>query len=665
MVGGRSAGGGWRARWPLGELLSGWLGELRRGRLSGRWLCGLLLWLVVAAPAAAAVPAGLAACIVRADASRLDLHVCTIALGGASGGRHERIELEVQAAVPLERLLALGVPDAHWLRIEHQPPVGPPQPLLVLHPDSGFAERPELTPRLALPLMLAPGRHTLLLHYALHAQGRVQPRLFTRGEFQRDNLRTDVRSGAIVGVLLCLVLGIVVLHPVARQRSYLAYAGLVLGHVLILVQIGGYGFALFWPQAPRWNQLGPALAGTLVVACHALFVLVFFQLRRRYPLLWRAHLGVLGLLAAQFLLLVWPEPGAVAPGEVLAAVAVVERVVRATLVLGGLYTLLALATGWWALRDRLPGARLYLLGAASLAAFNYGLFGLGVLGHNPWPTLDFFDYPRLGLLLETSLFAAALAARVRQFQAVQAEQRQRRLADAQALVQAEDARRAAQARAEQKSLLLASASHDIAQPLASLRLVVQALAQQPGNSAATRHLERTLDHAQALLRDLIERERGEHQEQALEWVSLGGLLAELVAEHQERARRQGLRLTWVDSCEEVQASRLILGRVLRNLLGNALRYSVRGRVLLGVRRRPDGLEIQVLDTGPGLPPGQAEALQQPFRQGDNAAAEGHGLGLFIVRSLCEPCGWQLRVHSLPGRGSCFGVWLPLRQVAPR
>ena len=93
-------------------------------------------------------------------------------------------------------------------------------------------------------------------------------------------------------------------------------------------------------------------------------------------------------------------------------------------------------------------------------------------------------------------------------------------------------------------------------------------------------------------------------------------------------------------------------------MAGVLGRAARGRVVLGVRRRGGGVELQVLDTGPGLAAAQVETLLRPFEQGRTGAAEGFGLGLFIVRSLCEQAGWALRIRSRVGRGSCFAVWIP-------
>lgn len=657
-----------------GQAWRAWLAWLRAlgqrlwalARVCGLGLVGALgaptAWAALAgaaAPPALAAPP--AACIVKADLARQPLAACTQAQPGempllqdwtqplpAWPLRRERLRLEVQADAPLARILTLGVPDAQVLEVWQRqgPGEGPGawQPLLRHGPATVFAERPEPAPVWVLPLTLTPGAHELELRYRIHLGGRLQASLQSHDAFHAQRLRADMGAGLVAGILLTLLGVIVVYQGVARQSAYLAYAGLTLGQLLLLLQLGGHAHALFWPQAPVWNQHAPAVLGSFVLACHALFAAGLFQLRLRHRRWHALHLGLVGLAGLN--LLPWGGP---------------ERMVLSSLALALLYLPVGLLTAGLALRERLPGAPLYSLGLVALALFNCLLFFLGVVGHNPLPEVDFFVYPQIGLLLETGLFSAALLGRIRQFQAQQAEARQRRLADAQALIQAEEAKRAAQAQAAHKSLQLASASHDIAQPLASLRLVVHALRGRAGSEPVAQHLDRTLDHAQALLRDLIERERKEHRQPA-EVLLLGELLGQLVQENQAQAHAQGIRLGWVDSQVEVLASPLILGRVLRNLLSNALRYAPRGRVLLGVRRRQGGVEVQVLDTGPGLAPAQIASLLRPFEQGQAGVPEGHGLGLFIVRSLCEQSGWQWRIRSEPGRGSCFAVWLPPQDV---
>lgn len=609
-----------------------------------KFLIHRLLWLgccgwMVAAPAWAGDTPGL--CRLTPAMQAPLLTDCTTALPpSADGRRHELLRLEVSE--PLNPILWLGVPDALSAEVWLHRPDHSTQQLLALDPDDGFAQRPVADPQLRLPLRLEAGLHTLELRYRLHGNGRLPVQLLDAHSSARHRLLTDVFNGLLLGLLLTVLTGVLLYNTVVRQRAYLAYGALLCSHMLWLVQVEGYGFMLLWPHAAHWNQIAPTQLSVLVVSCHAVFVLFFFQLKRRFVRLYHGHLLLLGLLL-----------GCALP------LGSSEQQVAFTLAVGMAYAVLALATGLQATRQRLPGARLYLMGTGAMLLSGYVLFPMGVMGHNPLPGVSFFLYPKIGMLLETLFFAAALRHRLHQFRTQHAEQRQRRLADAQALLQAEQARRSALARADHKSLQLATASHDIAQPLASLRLALEALHTAPSATPAlAQHLDRTLAQAQTLLRELMQRERQEHQRSAQPPVVLGELIDEVVRELRPIAQAKGLRLDGFDSLAEVPASGLILGRVLRNLVGNALRYTEHGRVLVGVRLRPGGLELQVHDTGPGLWPDQLALLQQPFQQGPGAHPEGQGLGLFIVRSLCSQCGWTLRVRSQPGRGSCFAVYLP-------
>ena len=113
----------------------------------------------------------------------------------------------------------------------------------------------------------------------------------------------------------------------------------------------------------------------------------------------------------------------------------------------------------------------------------------------------------------------------------------------------------------------------------------------------------------------------------------------------------------------------LLERMLRNLRANALRYTDRGRVLMGVRGHGDRLRIQVLDTGPGVAPAVQAEIFRAFKQGDSThptAREGFGLGLAIVRALAKLVGAEVALRSTPGRGSVFELTVPVSApgVAP-
>lgn len=116
----------------------------------------------------------------------------------------------------------------------------------------------------------------------------------------------------------------------------------------------------------------------------------------------------------------------------------------------------------------------------------------------------------------------------------------------------------------------------------------------------------------------------------------------------------------------VQSDPALLERILRNLISNALRYTHQGRVLVGARRRGDKLRIEVYDTGIGIPEDQLENIFLEFHQlgqpeGDRRQGLGLGLGLAIVKRLADLLEHQITVQSRLGRGSCFAITVPLLQ----
>ncbi|MDZ7868331.1 MAG: 7TM diverse intracellular signaling domain-containing protein [Rheinheimera sp.] len=562
----------------------------------------------------------------------------------AAAGRSEFISLQVQTAGPA--VLALGVPDVQRLRL-YQWRQGQWQLIFSQDPGQPFGSRLLATPRLAVPLELSRGEHQFYLNYYIHANGRLQPVLYQPDAWARSQLWQQLLSGVLLGVMLAMLLLALLYRSVSDQAAYWAYCLLVLGHVAILPQIEGYYFQLLWPDVPQLNQLLPLLLSSLVIGSHALFAFVFFRLPQRYPTLTLAHRLVLVLLLLNLL------AGSLLPGDG-------KRFYDELLVLvliAFVYSILAVLTAIRTHRDQLAGATLYLLGTVSLMVCTMLLMGLGVLGLNPFPFIDFFHYPKIGFLLETSFFSAALISKMWQFRQQQTEQRLHRLAEAAQLAQAEQERRYAQARAADSALRLATASHDISQPLASLRFAIDVLKQQQAQQPLAEHIDRTIQYAQTLLSDIMQECKQSHQPG--EAVQLGALFNLLAAEYRPIAAQKGLQLRVVSSQLTLDTSFVVLSRILHNLLANAIRYSHSGTVLIGVRRRPQALEIQVLDRGPGLLPEQLQRLQQAFVQGDNArSGSGVGLGLYIVQTLCAQLGYRLQVHSVLRRGSCFSILIP-------
>lgn len=215
-----------------------------------------------------------------------------------------------------------------------------------------------------------------------------------------------------------------------------------------------------------------------------------------------------------------------------------------------------------------------------------------------------------------------------------------------------------------KDLLLAAVGHDLRQPLQTITIALERAmgqgAQLPDGAAMTR-AERAVDRMSATLDQLIDVAHLEMGVAAVEaaGMEIGTVLDEVADAWSDRAARKGLRLRVVRSSASVRSDRVALAIIVNNLVSNAVRYTERGSILVGCRRRGDQLVVEVHDTGIGMAAKAIPAAFERFRQLDPAASEGFGLGLSIVKGLAEQLQHPLFVRSRPGAGSCFAISIPL------
>ena len=144
---------------------------------------------------------------------------------------------------------------------------------------------------------------------------------------------------------------------------------------------------------------------------------------------------------------------------------------------------------------------------------------------------------------------------------------------------------------------------------------------------------------------------------------LADLLAQVRNETQELQAKPGLRFAWnlPARLPRLHTDPTKLKVVLKNLIGNAAKFTEEGSVTVAARSGRGGVEISVADTGIGIPPEAQSLIFEPFRQGDSSATRrygGVGLGLYIVRRLVEMLGGTIALNSEMGRGSTFRVWIP-------
>lgn len=225
-----------------------------------------------------------------------------------------------------------------------------------------------------------------------------------------------------------------------------------------------------------------------------------------------------------------------------------------------------------------------------------------------------------------------------------------------------------------KTRFLAAASHDLVQPLNAARLFASALdAQLDAEKAEGEkengqkrklldNIDKSIGTANRLLRALLDISKldGGAIKPNVAPVSLHRLLDDIATEFSVSAAQKNIILTVVCSSLWVESDRGLLMSIMQNLTTNAVRYTQKGRVLIGAKRRAGHVQIYIIDTGPGISHHEQDNIFEEFiRLKGESDSEGLGLGLAIVRRIADIIGTKIMLKSQLGQGSSFSFTLPI------
>lgn len=218
--------------------------------------------------------------------------------------------------------------------------------------------------------------------------------------------------------------------------------------------------------------------------------------------------------------------------------------------------------------------------------------------------------------------------------------------------------------------LIAWVSHDLQTPLASMRAILEAVSDGVVEDPETvkRYLntaQRDVQNLSALINDLFQMAQLDAGGFPLNKAqsSLGDLVSDTLESFTELAKQQNIALEGnVDpDVDPVHMDTQAIGRVLNNLIGNALRHTVKGRVSVRVRRSSQGVEVTVSDTGEGIREQDIQHIFERFYRGEksrNRGTGGAGLGLAIARGIVRAHGGEIKVESEIGKGTQFTFHIP-------
>ncbi len=522
--------------------------------------------------------------------------------------------------------------------------------------DSSFAERPIDFRRLAVDFTLAGGeRGALLIGYRSRGTSFLPLSIESGQSFADMRALANAHSaGFYTAAALMLIYGLFQWLLVGNRihLHYILYLGAA---VLYVFHMDGLSFQFLWPQLPHWNAYAALPLGLLINIAAANFARRFLQTWRTAPGFDRAILAIVGLCVLAMLWGIFIED---------------QQVKRFGFWLSTVGALVYLAVGIKALVDGQRFARFYVAGwvgiccAAVVSTLVHSLPGL-------LPVSLGFEVTKAGILFDALMFGVAMADQAvevrRQRDAALAREMQSLAEQAKtrsALRAAEAGRADALRLARAQSMQLASASHDIRQPLASLKLALSQHAGQPESAEALESVA-YLDALVSNYLDTASEDEADAEEAQVEAVR-EPFPVQLVLDAVHRmftpeAEARGLTFRRCNSSLRVLGDPVATVRIASNLVKNAIQHTEQGGVLIGCRRLGERCVLCVVDSGEGIAAQERERLLGAFQQGDEAQ-EGHGLGLHIVSSLSARLGYDFSLDSGPRGGSTARVSLPIATV---
>lgn len=519
-------------------------------------------------------------------------------------------------------------------------------------PETSFGDRPIQYRHIAADVPLDPGETVeVYIRYRRMTTTMMPLTVVSPKRFHENHDVADALRWIFYGVLLALAGTSVAFSSAMGGRLGISFALYLLALALWCFHMDGAAFQHFWPQAPIWNDIAVKPLGLLMVVFGAVFVRVFFQTDRRHP-----RLDVI------FRVMI--------AGSLMLAVLSVFNQSRTMIVLVYFIEMLAaqlyFAAGVIGVRAGRSGAAYFLAGATAVLAS--ALFSIYVHSSKGAVPMDLtLDTGRIAFLIEAIAFTGALMTRIwalrrdRDNKASEAiKTLEEKLALQEELIVAERRFSRAWRLAESRQQMLTHASHDLGQPLASLRLALSRLRIEGGDAT---DLRRQVDYLESLVNRYLDTPTdsdagsASSDEPHPEDFPVSIVIDGVARMHREEAQSKGIKFRTRICTAIVRGNPLATMRALSNLTANAVKHTRSGSIIVGARRLGEIVYVEVRDTGPGMSKQQLARAMEPYVRG--AGSKGRGLGLSIVRELSLMHGFSFTIANRKRGGLCAAIGLPL------
>ncbi len=538
-------------------------------------------------------------------------------------------------------------PFADALIVQKLPESGLPETLLSVNRQTPFAERPVVSQYLVAPLWMEAGETAEILVGLQSATGSWMPLTFVTEERMRTAHMQEARFNWIInGAMFALVIIALAMGRLVGWPLVLAFASYVGLSAMFVANNEGYLHRFVWP-----NAMGAYEPANLILLCGMMiavlqFARLFAGLHANYPRFNRAVLGLqLALIAVGIASVFYWH---------------LDALRWAVFLLVPPVALAYFATAIFAWRKRVLGAVPFIAGSIGIL-ITVATMAAVLLSPGRFPLTVALDYFHFAVLFEAIAFLVAILVRMLAIQtdlnrslAAEVAATREKLELSEALQQSRNRYDEARGQAENMRSRLASTTHDLQQPLLSLRQGLANVAER--DPKAAHDINNALDYLESIAEsglDASDPQAAERQDTGVETFPVSLVLGNCAAMFRMEAEKKNIELRVRPSELEVTTEPIELMRSVSNLVANALKHSGASKVLIAAQRRGDRVILRVVDNGRGIDEATIAALLQPRTKG--ADSDGHGLGLALVAEFASRPGHDLAIQSAVAKGTCVSL----------
>ena len=548
-----------------------------------------------------------------------------------------KIELENDANLNKRWYLQLGYPSmplmhAYWHKGNDI------EIISLLDSHSSYSDRIIDEPLLFLPLNFSPKEiKTLYLHYRILGDAPISLRVFTENKFKKYQLLNNSINSSVLGFMSAVLILVVIFWVLNPSISYFYFACLILAMSFVIADMAGFNHRYLWPKNGTNAEKYIEYIMVLTHLFYLLFIREVMQLKALSSMLYQIYSGL--ILIALLVL----------------SISTLYNVFEPLLIIGILLVPVFIYTSIWGIRNKLTSSRIFALSIISHTFFVFGLFMFSMLVTNPFPSISLLSYVSIGYVLEAIFFTMTLSHRNYTTKKHYQDSLLSRINEANDLLLTEKRNNQLLQDKQEQLLKFTGTVHDLFQPLSSVRMAAGVIPEESGKDIKN-YIDNTVGYAESLLKSFMLESKDDFQNLNCDLI-LGELFENVILKHQPAADEKNIKITFFNSHRTCEANQENLVRILDNLITNAIRYTKFGGVLIGSRYNSKGIEILVVDTGKGMSLIDIKKLLRPFEQ-KKAGKQGYGIGLYVVKTLCEQSGFELSITSEINKGSCFKIFIP-------